>query len=256
MSWASRRQGTYIFGVILFFGTLIGAPAAYWYFNIAESCFDGTQNQGETAPDKGGPCRLLDERTLSPHAVLWTRAFSVRDGSYNAIAYVENPNENAGASLMPYRFRLYDERNVLIAEREGAHFIMPGTITPVFEGSITTGQRRVARAYMEFAAPIVWERLYDMTLPIVVESKQMADTATTPRLTAFVKNTSVADLHDVQFVAVVFDTAGNAFAGSSTVVPVLTDGERQEIVFTWPDPFPFVPGRIDVLPSLEPSDRK
>jgi hypothetical protein len=55
---------------------------------------------------------------------------------------------------------------------------------------------------------------------------------------------------------VVFDTAGNAFAGSSTVVPVLTDGERQEIVFTWPDPFPFVPGRIDVLPSLEPSDRK
>jgi len=256
MSWSSRRRASYTFGLILFFGLLFGAPLAYWYLSIPTSCNDGIQNQRETAPDKGGPCRLIDERTLSPHAILWTRAFPVRDGSYGVIAYVENPNENAGVLLTPYRFKLYDDRNILVAEREGAGFIMPGTVTPIFEGAIDTGSRKVARAYLEFIAPLVWERLRDTTSPIKVMSKQVTDVNTTPRLIATIQNTSVADLRNLQFTAVVFDTAGNAFAGSSTEVPLLNDGERMDIVFTWPDRFEYVAGRIDVLPVLTPSDTK
>ncbi|HWO07645.1 MAG TPA: hypothetical protein VNM40_03625 [Candidatus Paceibacterota bacterium] len=255
MSWASRRQATYLFGVVLFVGVLVTLPLAYWYFNLDETCFDGVQNQTETAVDKGGPCKLLDERTLTPHAVLWTRAFSVRDGSYSAVAFVENPNESAGVVLAPYRFRLYDDRNVLVAEREGATYVMPGTVTPVYEGAIDTGNRKVARAYFEFMAPLVWERLYDATRPIVIETKQITDPGAMPRLTAIVHNTGVTGFRDTQFVAVVYDTAGNAFAASATVVPVFGDGERKEIVFTWPDPFPYLPGRTDVIPLLEPRDR-
>ena len=256
MSWASRRRTAYTFGTILFFLVVIGGPVAYWYFSIPATCTDGIQNQGETAIDKGGNCPLLDERTLSPHAILWTREFPVRDGTYNAVAYVENPNENAGVLQAPYRFRLYDDRNILVAEREGVGFIMPGTVTAFFEGAIDTGNRKVARAYLEFTAPLVWERMYDATLPITVVSKEITDPGTAPRLTATIKNTSVVKLRNVQFVAAVFDTAGNAFAGSSTIVPLLNDGETKEIVFTWPDPFLYVPGRIDVLPVLKPASKK
>lgn len=256
MSWASRRRAAYTFGTILFFGVVLGGPLAYWYLSIPETCEDGIQNGSETAVDKGGSCPLLDERMLSPHAIVWTREFSVRDGTYNVVAYVENPNENAGVFLAPYRFKLYDARNVLVAEREGASYIMPGTITPVFEGAIDTGNRSVARAYLEFTAPLVWERMYDATKPIAIESKNVTDANSAPRLVVTVRNTSVIDLRDVQFVASVFDTAGNAFAGSSTVVPLLNDGERKEIVFTWPDPFLYVPGRIDVLPTVRPSATK
>ncbi len=254
MSWASRRQATYIFGVIFFFGALVVAPAAYWYLSIPETCFDGIQNQGEAVTDKGGPCKLLDERTLTPQGILWTRAFQVRDGSYSVVAYVENPNENAGVALAPYRFKLYDDRNVLVAERNGTAFIMPGAITPMYEGAIDTGSRTVARAYLEFTAPLVWERLYDATRPVVVSAKNMADPGTSPRLTATVQNTGVADLRDVGFIATVFDTAGNAFASSETVVPLLEDGERKELVFTWPDPFTYLPGRTDVVVVLPPKD--
>ncbi|MFZ2886381.1 MAG: hypothetical protein WA021_01015 [Minisyncoccia bacterium] len=256
MSWAARRQATYVSGVLIFFGALIAIPAAYWYFNIQETCFDGIQNQGETAVDKGGPCKLLDERTLAPHAILWTRPFSVRDGSYSAVAYVENPNESAGVTIAPYRFRLYDDRNVLVAERTGSTYIMPGAVTPVYEGAIDTGSRTVARAYFEFTAPLVWERLYDATRPVTIAAKDMRDPGTSPRLSAFVENTAVSQYRDVEFVAVVFDTAGNAFAASATIVPILEAGDRKEIVFTWPDPFQYLPGRTDIIPLLPPRDRE
>lgn len=256
MSWASRRRTAYTGGFILFIASLIGVPFFYWYISIPVTCFDGIQNQNETALDKGGPCQLLDERTLSPHAILWTRAFPVRGGTYGVISYVENPNKNAGVLQAPYRFKLYDERNVLIAERDGVGYIMPGNVTPIFEGAIDTGNRKVARAYLEFSAPLVWERLRDVSNPISVISKEITDINTAPRLTATIENSSVQDFHDIQFTAVIFDTAGNAFAGSSTVVPTLNDGERSEIVFTWPDKFEYVPGKIDVLPVLAPSDTK
>lgn len=256
MSWASRRRTIYTFGTILFFTILIGGPVMYWYLSIPETCNDGIQNGNETAIDKGGSCPLLDERLLSPHAILWAREFPVRDGTYNVIAYVENPNDGAGVFAAPYRFKLYDARNVLVAEREGSTYLMPGTVTPVFEGAIDTGSRTVSRAYLEFTAPLVWVRMNDATLPIEIESKEVADAATAPRLTAIIRNTSVVDIKDVEFVAVVFDTAGNAFAGSSTLVPLLHAGERKELVFTWPDRFTYVPGRIDVLPSARPNATK
>src|SRR3989344_828026 len=140
MSWASRRRTVYLLGIFLFFAVVLGIPTAIWLYE-PPTCFDGTQNQGETALDKGGPCVLLDERTLSPSAILWSRAFSVRTGSYNALAYIENPNRDAGVRLVAYRFGLYDEKNVLVAERDGRTFVMPGGITPVFEGAIDTGNR-------------------------------------------------------------------------------------------------------------------
>lgn len=256
MSWAARRQAAYSLGTLAVLALLIGVPVLYWYSNIPETCNDGIQNNDETAIDKGGSCPLLDERMLSPHAILWSRTFPVRDGTYNVISYIENPNENAGVMQAPYRYKLYDERNILVAEREGSTYLMPGTITPVFEGRIDTGNRKVARAYLEFTAPLVWERMYDVTEPIVVESKDISDITTAPRLVSHIRNSSVIDLKEVQFSAVVFDTAGNAFAGSSTIIPELKGGERQEIVFTWPDRFEYVPGRIDVIPFMKPSFEK
>lgn len=256
MSWASRRKAVYTLTTFLFFALLIGVPLFFWYVSLPETCTDGIQNGNETAIDKGGPCPILDERLLSPHAILWAREFSVRDGTYNVIAYLENPNEGAGVAEAPYRIRLYDARNVLVAEREGSAYLMPGTVTPIFEGAIDTGNRSVSRAYLEFTAPLTWVRMTDVTLPIEIESKEVVDAGTAPRLVAKVRNSSVSDLHDIQFVATIFDTAGNAFAGSATLVPVLHEGERKEIVFTWPDRFMYVPGRIDVLPSASPSVSK
>lgn len=256
MSWASRRRFLFIFGFLLIIGALTFIPLALYLYEPG-NCFDGKMNNGETAVDKGGSCTLLDERALLPITVVWTRAMPVRmpgeqQGSFSAVAYVENPNVNAGVMKAPYRFKLYDDKNVLVAEVEGVTSVMPGTVTPVFEGGINTGHRKAARAFFEFSAPLVWERLYDATAPITVPTKDLQNIEKEPRLRTIIKNDSVQDLRETQFVAIIFDTAGNAFAGSATEVQFLERGAQQEVVFTWPDPFLYLPGRIDVLPMMKP----
>lgn len=251
MSWASRRRFLYLTGVILFFAVVLGVPFAMWWYEPAR-CDDGTMNGGETAVDRGGPCRLLDERALVPHAIQWARAFPVRDGTWSAVAYVENPNDAGGVIDVPYRFKLYDDRNILVAEQEGSSYIMPGAVTPIFVGGIDTGNRIVARTYFEFAAPLVWERMKDTSRVIDVTGKTTVDETTTPRLTALVHNTSVVDAKDVQFVAIVYDSSGNAIAASRTEIPRLTADQIREIIFTWPDPFVSAVGRLDVIPLRSP----
>lgn len=256
MSWASRRRTLYLLGVFAFFAIVLGIPTAIWLYE-SPTCFDGKQNQEETAPDKGGSCILLDERTLSPYSVLWSRAFPVRlsgsgGGTYNALAYVQNPNRDAGARRINYRFRLYDERNIVIAEREGSGFIIPGGITPIFESTISTGNRAVARTFFEFSEPPTWERLLDTASALLIDNMTITSTDSAPRVVARVKNTSVEIASAPSFVAVVFDTAGNAFAASQTTLPRLGAGEENEIVFTWFSAFTRVVGRVDILPLLPP----
>ncbi len=252
MSWASRRRTSYLLGVLVFFAVVIGIPAAYFLYQ-PPTCFDGKQNQDETAPDKGGPCRLLDERTLTPSSVLWSRAFQARDGSYSAVAYIQNPNKSAGVRRVGYHFGLYDSQNVLIADRNGTTYIMPGGITPVFAGAISTGNRVVAHTYFEFTQPLVWERMMSNIGVLTIGNKQVSDTQSAPRLTARVENTSVASVIAPSFIAVIFDSAGNAFAASATTLTRVDPGQTQDLAFTWADPFTLSVGPIDILPILPPT---
>ena len=239
-------------GVILFFIVVIGGPIAYGYFSTPATCSDGIQNQNETGVDKGGVCPLLDEGTLQPHATLWARSFRVRDGSYNAAAYVHNPNKEAGVRQIRYRFGLYDSNNILVAEREGIAFIMPGAVTPIFEPRIDTGNRVVARTYFEFTSTFVWERMVNTAQILAINNKDVSNTDTTPRLSATVSNTSVRDVLNPSFVAVVFDPAGNAFAASATTLDRLNANASAALVFSWPDPFSVQVGRVDIIPLVAP----
>lgn len=253
MSWASRRRTAYVAGISLFFLVIIGGPISYWYFSIPPTCSDGIQNQDETAIDRGGRCAVFDERALQPHATLWSRSFRVRDGSYNAAAYIYNPNAEAGVQRAHYRFGLYDAANILVAEREGMTFIVPGAVTPILESRIDTGNRIVARTYFEFTSTFIWERMINTGLALAVNNKEISNTTAMSRLSANVENRSVADVVSPSFVAVIFDPAGNAFAASATTIERLSAGEIAPLVFNWPDPFLVQVGRVDIIPLVAPS---
>jgi hypothetical protein len=253
MNWASRRRFFYISGVTLFFAVIIGVPFVLWIYEPA-TCFDGKLNQGEFSIDRGGPCKLLDARQLTPHSVLWARPFMARTGVHSAVAYIENPNQKAGVLEAPYRMKIYDERNVLIAEREGITPVMPGTITPIFEGELMSGQRTAARAFFEFATPLVWEKMEDHSQEIIVSDKKVINNDTEPRASAVITNDDVVDYRNVTIVAVVFDTAGNAFAASQTVIPLLEKRVETPITFTWSEPFNRRVARVDILPVVDPID--
>lgn len=253
MSWASRRRFIYLSGVILFFIIIIGGPITYKILSIKPTCFDGRQNQGETAPDKGGPCLIVDERFITPYAVMWARSFPVRPGSYTAVAYISNPNPGAGVRAAHYRFGLYDSQNILIAERVGTTFIMPGSITPVLEGAIDTGNREVVHTYLQITDQnLTWERMMSPATQIKISNQQISDSPVGPRIDARATNSALDTLRNISFIATVFDPVGNAFAASATAVPSLASDASTIIAFTWPSAFAASVGRIDIIPVLPP----
>lgn len=253
MSWASRRRLLYLTGVILFFALIIGGPIVYKIANIKETCHDGIINHGETAVDRGGPCLLLDENALLPTSVVWARALPVRNGSYNAVAYIQNSNKQAGVLHAQYVFRLYDDGHVLLAERKGETYIMPAGITPIFEPHIDTGNRAVARTSFEFTnKPLQWEWMHSTISSVAVSGMLLTNTDTNPQLIAHASNITVSRIRDISFVAVVFDTIGNALSASATTLASIDGSGRAELSFRWPNPFPLVVGSTDVLPLKAP----
>ncbi len=253
MSWASQRKFLYVTGVLLACAAIASIPLIMWLYEPA-TCFDGIKNQTESDVDRGGPCKLLDPRRLIPHSVLWTRPFLSRGGIFSAVAYIENPNKNAGVREAAYRMKIYDDKNVLVGEREGVMPIMPGTITPIFEGEMGSENRTATRAFFEFIAPLVWERLADRSGNIDVTNKLIKDPETAPRVSATLINNDVENFRDVIVVAAVFDQAGNAFAASQTIIPEFDARASIPVTFTWPQGFTQRVARVDVIPVIPPTD--
>ena len=253
MSWAARRRLIYLSGVILFFAVVVGGPLAYHFLTIPATCHDGIQNQGETSPDHGGPCLYLDASALQPEGILWARTFKVRDGLFDAVAYIDNPNQSAGVINAPYSLSLYDSQNVLVADVSGTTSIMPGGITPVFIGGIDTGFRDAVHAQFAFTGPLTWERVVDVAPAVRITNSQYGSQEGTANVTASAGNASISTIHAVDFVATVFDSAGNAIASSQTALPSLDPGADQQIFFTWPNPFSSQVGRVDIIPIVAPT---
>ncbi len=235
----------------MFFSVAVVVPLAVKFYK-PPSCSDGKRNQGETAPDKGGPCTVLDERSLAPASVLWARSFEVRSGSYSAVAYVENSNKKAGVRSVGYRFGLYDSQNLLVAERTGTTFIMPNAITPVFEANIEAGNRTVAHTYLELSEKRVWERAKNLATAISITNREVTKDDSGARAVATIENTSTAPISDASFIVVVFDPSGTAHAASMTSVARLEAGAKQQIIFTWPEPFSLRIGRVDIFALINP----
>ena len=253
MSWASKRRALYVGGVILFFLIIISIPVAKYFLSIKPTCFDGRQDGGETAVDEGGPCVKLNPADLSPLSTLWARAFQVRDGSYTAVAYLENPNQGAGVAQVDYQFSLYDAANIEIAEQDGTAAVLPGGITPILETGIDTGNRVAVHTYFKITDDnLDWEAMTSPASAVAISNQTVSNTDSMPRITALATNTSFASFYNVRYVVVVFDPSGNAIAASQTLSQELDPSTPQQITFTWPAAFGASVGRIDIIPLLAP----
>lgn len=249
--WARRRQIIYG-GAVLTTLLAIIVPIVIVSTREEPTCFDGIRNQGETDVDRGGPCVLLDTRLLQQEAILWVRPFKVRDGFYNAVAYIENPNTQAGASEVTYQFKLYDDQNILITERIGVLPLFPNKVFPIFESRLDVGNRVPVRATFSFIEPIVWEKIIDDAAGLVIFNQRLTADGSMPRVDAEIRNTTLNTRRNVIVVATVFDADGNAVNASRTLVSKIDPGETAPIAFTWPDAFDQTAVKLDIVPMVLP----
>lgn len=248
-SWSARHRFFYIFGTLAIFAFVIILPIFFFTYK-APSCSDGIKNQGELGIDCGGPCARLCEASALRLIIRWQRAFKVKDGVYNALAYVENPNLDSGIDTISYRFKLYDSANILIYERDGTTSVPPNKIFGVFESNILTGLRVPARVLFEFLGTPVWTKSYAPDPGLVISNKVLSNQDTSPRLAATLQNSSISPVYNTEVVAILYDVTDNALAVSRTVVNDLNPGSMAPLVFTWPEPFTQTATRIELLYRL------
>ncbi len=246
-SWAQKRRTTVI---AIAMGGLVLFLVASWRILFYEpaTCSDGVQNAGERGIDCGGRCARLCPGDVLPPELHFARAVEVERGVWGAVAYLENRSLAVSRSA-PYLFKLYDEHNLLVAERHGVTLIPASTVFAVFEGSLITNDRRPLRATFEFTSPLSFERATSAFPPTV--SRQYFESGETSRLDATLVNPSLTPLGPVTAVALLFDASGNLFAASETHIPSLSREGSVALSFTWPRSLP-QPARIEILsrPSL------
>ncbi|MBI2476448.1 MAG: hypothetical protein HYV67_04385 [Candidatus Taylorbacteria bacterium] len=236
VSWSAKRQFFYISAAILVFLFALALPTFFVTYK-APSCRDGVKNHGELGIDCGGPCSVLCKAAALDLIVHWQRAFKVKDGVYNALAYVENPNLDSGADAVSYLFKLYDKDNLLIYERRGKTSVPANKIFGIFESNIATGSRLPARTFFEFSPAPVWRKQSGREAPLAVTNRLFSSEGGSPRLTALLENRGIDAVYNIEVVAIVHDETDNAMAVSRTVVDGVGKGASVPLVFTWPEPF-------------------
>lgn len=237
MTWAFKRQFFYIIILLLFLG-IFGFLIISSSLNKPPTCTDGKQNGNETGVDCGGLCARACLSQVDELSVLWSRAFRVVPGRYNAVAYIENHNKNTAINKINYRFRFADSNNVYIGKREGSTYVPPSGKFSVFEPAIDVGNSIPVYTTFEFTSVPNWVTVSEekiRQLQVLVSNITLTDENTAPKLSATIKNGSLFTIPAIKVVAILYDALGNSVAVSSTYIDTLNGEEIKDINFTWPE---------------------
>ncbi len=238
-SWAFKRQIFYITILVLFF-SVFGFLILYPQFNKAPTCADGKQNGNETGVDCGGSCLKACLEQADALSVLWSRAFKVVSGRYNAVAYLVNHNKNMAIDKINYRFRFADANNIYIGKREGSSFVPPGGNFAIFEPALDVGNSIPVYVSFEFTQTPKWLQVSSEKinqLKVLISNIQLVDETTFPKMSATIRNNSLFTIPNLGVITILYDQGGNALSASRTYLDQLNPLQTADINFTWPEPF-------------------
>lgn len=254
MNWALKRKLLYFLAVFLVFGLVVFYIIWRVFLTVEPTCFDGKQNGEERGVDCGGICEIMCMNDVRNIVVRWAQAAPVTEDVYNVVAYLDNQNVSSGIQKLWYEFKVYNDKNILIAERRGETFIGPNQRTAILEPRIAVGNQVPVLTNFEILKQSPWQKTEDRFAKqvLLVERKELTQETTNPRLAASLRNTQSFGLRDIEVVALVYDIAGNVIASSETFVDRINQGELREVVFTWPRPLSAEATQTEIVARVNP----
>ena len=235
-TWSSRRKLLIGGGLFLVILIVIGV-IFFSIFYKAPTCFDRVMNGGELGIDCGGNCELLCQSTFLSAKIAWGggKFEKVAPSLYNVAAYILNPNTDAAAVRVPYKFMLFDNKGLLITEKEGRIDLPAHRNTLVFEPALNVGQRIPTKVTFEFTAPPVWFESYDALEGLAIGEKKYSEDETSSSLEVSLENKTFNPMKDITVGVVLYDIDGNAIGFSRTKIDELPPQGGKDIApFTWP----------------------
>jgi hypothetical protein len=201
--WGIKRR-LEIIGIILVAILILGV-FPYWITHREKpTCFDGKQNQEETGVDCGGPCTLLCKGDADDLKILWTKVFPVRQGVYDVVAYIENPNFNVAVPEFSYTAKLYDEDKTLIIEEKGASFALPSERFAIFAGGLRTGEKKAVSGSIEITSGYQWQKTEQADDLFSVTDRVLTGADRKPKLAAVLHNDTPDLYRDINATAIIY----------------------------------------------------
>ncbi|HTP56678.1 MAG TPA: hypothetical protein VMJ72_00150 [Candidatus Paceibacterota bacterium] len=203
----------------------------------APTCTDGVQNGGEEGVDCGAVCGVSCPPALVPLENHGVQLIHNSDGSWDALAHLENPNGIYGASRVDYVLNVSDASGAPLAKRTGFTYVEPAQ-PKYLEFPLGTLGGMPASAALQFTpASVQWAALsVDAagTVQFQVRSETLASSSSGVHYAATVTNHSSFDFDSVDAV-VLFENADNdILAAGSTVMRTLTSGQTRGITVDLP----------------------
>lgn len=246
-----RGQKKLVFGAIygaLFLGI---AYLLYLPFKPPETCADGKKNQNETGIDCGGVCGacivepVLEDIRVTESA--WV--FGGKGNEYDIVGKISNPNNDYGASSVPYTFRVLDVSGAVLAEKAGTSFILPKEEKYLVETSLPLSG---APSRVEVTiGKVVWEKFagYKERPALDVYNKtfeRISSGVGFGQAKGLVVNNSPFDFTDIGIVVVLRDGRSHVVALQKTDMQTLRSGEQRDFTLKWPDSFPGDVEKVEV----------
>ncbi|MDO8564509.1 MAG: hypothetical protein Q7R88_00775 [bacterium] len=242
ISWGRQRQLVFVGSIGLAIALAVGIPA--FLSREGSKCDNKVKDGNERGVDCGGSCRFVCASDVALPVLQFVRLVPLERGLIGAVAYSENRNTDAGVRKAAYLFKFYDDAQLLVMERRGTAYIPPGKAFAVFEGRIPVGSRTPTRAVFEWSGPLRFEKLSPE--PALAIRNELFEAGEISRLTAELRNDTLASFEGIKVTALLFDETGNVFAAGSKYVPELSAKKEAPLSFTWPAVLPF-PARIEML---------
>lgn len=234
-SWSTRRKYGYFTALVIVLVLFIGVPLFFLFYK-EPTCSDGKMNGSERGIDCGGKCARLCPADFSANKILWSYSMKIVPGVYNALAYIQNPNQGAEIKSLPYLFKLYDAEGVLITQKAGSVYVPAGQKFVAFEGGLRTGERIPVKTTFEFTDVPAWRvgKAFTALHTLNVDLSQ----GTSPKADIKVKNDAVdRSFANIDTYVVLYDKDDNRVSFSKTVIEQIGPGESQTLYFTWPEAF-------------------
>ncbi len=233
ISWSSKKKIKIIFWLILF-GLIIITIIYFIFLKPTPTCFDGIKNGQENGVDCGGNCLEICAFQATEIKTLWTDAFLIKDGVYNIVSLIENPNFNYKLTT-DYTIEVYDKKGMMIYQRSDEITLLAAEKRALFLPTIILKKEDVSRVFIIFKP--IKSLLRDEPKKNTIKniSKELSENFGQMKLTINLKNNSFYPLKNIEVVALLYDKNGQAIQVGKTFISDLDKKEIKEVFITWPD---------------------
>ena len=127
-----------IIGLIYLIFFLVIFWFVYSIFRIKPTCVDGIKNQNEVDIDCGGSCPMKCAKNDMQDLVIGETGVveSSTVGEYDFYGMARNPNNFFGSKYFEYIIKFKDENGLILMEKKGNNFILPGEQKYIIETNI------------------------------------------------------------------------------------------------------------------------